>query len=208
MSKEEDGEDEKKKGGGLMKIILLAVGGLVLLGAGFAGGFFMFGMNSPTPEQQVEEIIERKLKESGQIAAEAPAEGEAGAEGEGEAAADAGPTRKTKPTDVPETYLTSYYEFSGNFTTNLLNSRKFLQVGLGISTQYDESVITNVETHQLALRSEVLGIIGEFGEEDIQGKEGRDALAVRMRDAINAKLEELEGFGGVEAVHFTSFVLQ
>lgn len=204
MSKEEDGDDEKKKGG-LMKIILLAVGGLVLLGAGFAGGFFMFGMNPPTPEQQVEEIIERKLKESGQIAEEEKAD-EAGAEGE--AAEDTGPTRKTKPTDVPETYLTSYYEFPGNFTTNLLNSRKFLQVGLGISTQYDESVIANVETHQLALRSEILGVIGEFGEDDIQGKEGRDRLAVNMRDVINAKLVELEGFGGIEGVHFTSFVLQ
>ena len=43
---------------------------------------------------------------------------------------------------------------------------------------------------------------------DIDGKVGRDKLANSIKDAINMKLEELEGFGGVEGVHFTSFVLQ
>ena len=88
------------------------------------------------------------------------------------------------------------------------NSRKFLQVGVGVSTQYDESVIEHVETHQLALRSEILGVASEFSEEDIQGKAGRDLLAARMTEAINAKLVMLEGFGGIENVHFTSFMLQ
>ena len=54
----------------------------------------------------------------------------------------------------------------------------------------------------------MLGVISEFTEEDVQGKDGRDAIALRMRDAINAKLEQLEGFGGIEGVHFTSFILQ
>ena len=48
----------------------------------------------------------------------------------------------------------------------------------------------------------------EFSEEDIQGKAGRDLLAARMTEAINAKLVMLEGFGGIENVHFTSFVIQ
>jgi len=29
-----------------------------------------------------------------------------------------------------------------------------------------------------------------------------------LRDGLNTKLEALEGFGGIEEVHFTSFVLQ
>ena len=36
----------------------------------------------------------------------------------------------------------------------------------------------------------------------------QDNLSARIKEAINAKLEELEGFGGVEGVFFTSFVLQ
>ena len=66
----------------------------------------------------------------------------------------------------------------------------------------------NVELHQLALRSEILSAVSEFSVEQIEGKDGRDALANRIKDAVNNKLEVLEGFGGVEGVFFTSFVLQ
>ena len=93
-------------------------------------------------------------------------------------------------------------------TTNLKNSRKFLQVGIGVSTQYDETVMENVDSHQLALRSEMLSVLSDFSVEQLQDKEGRQAVLDQLRDAMNAKLEELEGFGGVEGVHFTSFVVQ
>lgn len=186
----------KSKKGGILKILLFVVGGLVLVGVGLGAGFFLFG-NSVTPSEEIDMIIERKLQEAGQLPPPEKEETE-----------ETGPTRMAKPVEETGTFITSYYEFPGNFTTNLRGSRKFLQVAIGVSTQYDEIVIQNVETHQLALRSEVLGAISEFTEEEVQGKEGRDAIAARMRDAINAKLEELEGFGGIEGVHFTSFVLQ
>jgi flagellar FliL protein len=83
-----------------------------------------------------------------------------------------------------------------------------LQLGIGVSTQYDDSVMANVDAHQLALRSIILGVISDFSEDQVRGGEGRELLADALRDAINAKLEELENFGGVEDVHFTSFVLQ
>ena len=53
-----------------------------------------------------------------------------------------------------------------------------------------------------------MGVISEHTAEDIEGKEGRDALAENIRLALNKRLEDLEGFGGVEGVFFTSFVLQ
>ena len=87
-------------------------------------------------------------------------------------------------------------------------SKAFLQVSVGVSTQYDETVIENVEMHQLALRSEVLGVVSEFTVEEVEGKMGRDDLADGIKNAINSRLEELEGFGGVEGVYFTAFVLQ
>ena len=63
-------------------------------------------------------------------------------------------------------------------------------------------------SRQLALRSEILSGMGEFSEPEIQGKAGREALAVALRDSINLKLVDLEDFGGIQEVHFTSFVLQ
>jgi len=68
-------------------------------------------------------------------------------------------------------------------------------------------VISNLESHQLALRSVILGVISDFSDEDVKGETGRENLAEALRDAINSKLETLENFGGVESVHFTSFVI-
>ena len=116
-----------------------------------------------------------------------------------EEAANAGPQKKEAP--EVEKFITTYYEFPGNFTTNLRGSRKFLQAGIGVSTQYDDNVITNVEDHQLSLRSSILAVMSEFSEQDIEGKSGRDALAKAIAAELNTKLEALEGFGGIENVH-------
>jgi flagellar FliL protein len=154
-------------------------------------------MPTQSPVQQVEELIEKKLQQAGQLPSSS-ADDEVLAE----------PSKVTKETPSTEAFVTSYYTFPDDFTTNLRGSKAFLKISVGVSTQYDETVINNVERHQLALRSEVLGVVSEFSIEDVEGKPGRDALAENIQVAINKKLEDLEGFGGVEGVFFTSFVLQ
>jgi flagellar FliL protein len=178
------------------KIALFGLGPIVLLGVGVGAGAFLF-MPTQTPVEQVEELIEKKLKQAGQLPSEDGANEE-----------DLEPQKLSKETPANETFITSYYTFADNFTTNLNKSKQFLQISVGVSTQYDETVIENVEKHQMALRSEVLGVMGTYSVDDIDGKVGRDKLADSIKDAINVKLEDLEGFGGVEGVHFTSFVLQ
>ena len=190
----ENDEEPKKSKGFLIKIILFVVGGFVLIGAGLGVGYMLFGAAQPDPSEQIEEIIERKMQEAESA--------------EQEALDNATAQRVSKETPEVENFVTIYYEFPGTFTSNLMGSRKMLQVGVGVSTQYDDSIMEMVESHQLALRSVVLGVLSEFGEEDIQGIAGREKLATAMRDAMNAKLESLEDFGGVAEVHFTSFVLQ
>jgi len=184
-------EKEEKKSSKLLPIIIGAVGGIVLLLAGLALGFFLFSSPAADPSAEVDEIIEKNT------------------EGE-EIEEDDNTTPDKVALDTPENqvFLTTYYEFPGSFTTNLMNSRKFLQISVGVSTQYDDRVMANVEAHQLALRSEILGTMSEFTEESIQGKAGRQSLAASLQDAINSKLEVLENFGGIDEVHFTSFVLQ
>ena len=113
-----------------------------------------------------------------------------------------------KITPEEELFATTYYEFPGNFTTNLRGSRKFLQAGIGVSTQYDEDVISNVEDHQLSLRSVILSIISDFTVEDIAGSEGKNKLADVLLKGMNKKLDELKEFPGIEGVYFTSFVVQ
>ena len=115
---------------------------------------------------------------------------------------------ESKQTPEEETFETLYYEFAGTFTTNLDNSRKMLQLGLAVSTQYNDTVMQNVEAHELGLRSIILQRIGNYTEEDIKGEAGRKMLSEAIKEALNTELEALEGFGGIEKVHFTSFVLQ
>ncbi len=111
---------------------------------------------------------------------------------------------------IPEvdSYETTYFEFPGDFTTNLKGSRKFLQVSVGVSTQYDEKVMEVVDSHQLALRSEILSTISDFTEEDISGSEGKKNLSKRLIEVLNKKLESLNEFPGIEDVYFTAFILQ
>ena len=191
----DDENNEPKKKSGILKILGFAFGGLFLVGAGLGAGFFMFGSTQPDPSEEIEQIIERKMVEAEE-------------KKEADEEAEEGETKVAKETPEIDTFMTTYFEFPGTFTTNLMNSRRFLQVGLGVSTQYDDTVMENVEAHQLALRSEILNAISEFSESDIAGKNGREQLAKALTDAINNKLLALEDFGGVTEVHYTSFVLQ
>ena len=190
-----ENEEEKPAGGGLVKkLAIFGGGGLLMVGIGIAAGWLIFGNAQPDPSEEIEEIIERKMQER--------------EEAEEMEADNSTPSKQSKAAPEEEVFETIYHEFAGTFTTNLAGSRKMLQVGIGVSTQYDDTVMVNVDAHQLALRSIILGVISDFSEDQVRGGEGREMLADALRDAINAKLEELENFGGVEDVHFTSFVLQ
>ena len=60
---EEEKEEEPKKGG-LMRMIMIAVGVIALIGVGVGAGYFLFGGKPADPSQEIEEIIERKMKEA------------------------------------------------------------------------------------------------------------------------------------------------
>ena len=208
---EENNQDTEKKSP--IKLILMIVGGITLLGAGIGVGILMGGGDNTDPSAEISQIIEKKEnpqeanKEEEENQEEASSEC-AEEEKDEEGNCPTGPKKIPKITPEEEIFTTTYYEFPGNFTANLKGSKKFLQLSVGVSTQYDEQVMVNVESHQLALRSEILTIMSEFSSEDISGKEGKYNLAEALRDGINEVLMKVEGFGGIENVHFTSFVVQ
>ena len=210
-----DNKEENEKKGGIVKIAIFAAAGLVLLGIGLGIGALIFGGGSePDPSAEISEIldgnkppVENKKEDEEEVSEsedEVELECTENADGEEECV----PKKKVKKVNVEEKFLTTYYEFPGNFTTNLRESKQFLQITVGVSTQYDEEVMVNVESHQLALRGIVLGVMSEFSQEDVAGREGKQTLADAIKEALNIFLEDKEGFGGVEGIHFTSFVLQ
>ena len=200
----EEIEEEPKKSG-LIKIVIFAVAGILLLVIGLGIGYLLFGGDPETdPSAEVNQIIQGKDKvdqEKKAIEDKKKLEGET----EGEDG-----ILKKNVKSIPETdsYETTYFEFPGDFTTNLKGSRKFLQVSVGVSTQYDEQVMATVDQHQLAMRSEILSTISDFTEEDISGSDGKKKLSKKLLKVLNVKLETLKEFPGIEDVYFTAFILQ
>ena len=198
----EEVEEEPKKSG-LLKIIIFVVAGLLLIVVGLGIGYLIFGGEpEPDPSAEVNQIIEGKETEKKE-----KEKSENNEEGE-EVGEDGIIKKNVKAIPEVDSYETTYFEFPGDFTTNLKGSRKFLQVSVGVSTQYDEKVMEVVDSHQLALRSEILSTISDFTEEDISGSDGKKKLSERLMVVLNKKLETLNEFPGIEDVYFTAFILQ
>ena len=109
---------------------------------------------------------------------------------------------------VPEVAPLEYVEIDNSFTANLKDSGRFIQVRIAVSTQGGKPVVEAVGRHRVALIAAVLGILSDTNEAEVEAPGGRDALARRMRIAINDVLQRKSGITGVEDVFLTSFVLQ
>ena len=185
----------KKKGKG--KLIMFTLLGLLLVGGGTAGGLFAAGVGP--------------FKHSGETAAAATgprlvpkSEQKRIGLGSGEG----GGAGASKPGTGGERYASNYYAMEKEFTSNLQDSVHFVQVGIAISTPYDDTVIENIKTNEIAVRSAVLMTLSDTSEEQVFSTDGKKQLQGRLTQAINAVLKEKEGFGGVGNVYFTNFIVQ
>lgn len=108
----------------------------------------------------------------------------------------------------PRRFKASYYPLDKEFTSNLRGGEAFVQFGMGVSTYYDERVIEHVKLHEMAVRSAVLMTVADQDPGELGTPQGKIALQARLKKAVNAVLESKEGFGGIDDVYFTSFVMQ
>jgi flagellar FliL protein len=172
----------------LLLLLGLPLGAMLFAGGGFGAAWFLYNQNN-SPVTQALRMLEPQTDPN------APK-------------TSAGMPEQTRQVPADGAFSTTYFTFEPPLTTNPQGSRRFIQLGVTLSTQYDPKVMDFVKTHEAALRSDMLAVIGSFTEDAMNGRDGREALAAALRDAINERLEALEGFGGVEGVFFPSFVLQ
>lgn len=202
MSDAKDAPEPKKKGK-MKKIIIGVVGLLVLVGGGvgagvYASGAGLIGSGPHAPEDHGPKLVpklEQKRASTG---------GEGGGHGEGGGAG----AERPPSGEGGDKYASNYYAMEKDFTSNLQNSAHFIQVGLAISTPYDDTVIENIKTNDIAIRSAVLLTLGDTTEDQVFTSEGKHQLQERLVKAINGTLKQKEGFGGVSNVYFTNFVVQ
>lgn len=102
----------------------------------------------------------------------------------------------------------SYVEIDNAFTSNLVDTGRYLQLRLSVSTTGGEPVTKAVELHKPALVSTVLEVLGELSEGDVADRAAKDKLRQKLKEAINRTLKENGEAQGVEEVFFTSLVVQ
>ncbi|MGY6550547.1 MAG: flagellar basal body-associated FliL family protein [Erythrobacter sp.] len=193
MAKDKDkAESEAAKPKGMA--LKLALGAVLLLGVGAGGAYGAFaaglfgGARAAGPD--LPKLVAKgaadpyALPTGGKDAPE-PVYGEGGSE-----------------------YRTAYYSFEESFTSNLADSPALIQLELAVSTRHDGRVLQWVKNHEIAIRSAILAELAATAEDDVYEVAGKQRLASRLTKTVNTVLEENEGFGGIEAVHFRGFLVQ
>jgi flagellar FliL protein len=191
-----DGASKKKKGKGKLVLMLGALG---VAGGGAGGayalGYIGGGAGTATAEAEGPKLVPKTEQKRGG--------GGEGKEGEAKGGGKAPPSGSGG-----DKYASNYYALDKDFTSNLQDSVHYVQVGLAVSTPYDDTVIENVKTNEIAVRSAVLMALGDATEDEVFSSDGKKKLAARLTAAINATLKQKEGFGGISNVYFTNFVVQ
>ncbi|OQW76598.1 MAG: flagellar basal body protein FliL [Proteobacteria bacterium ST_bin13] len=202
-SEDKDVDAAPKKKGGAKKWIIILVVLLVVIGGGVGGGLYAMqaGLIGGGGESHAAEHVNlpRLVPKSEQVrgGASEDAHGGGGDSGGHEPMGKGG-----------DKYASTYYAMEKEFTSNLRESVHFMQVGIAVSTPYDERIIENLKTHEIAVRSAILLALGDATEEQVFAVEGKRQLQIHLVHAINKVLKQKEGFGGVGNVYFTNFVVQ
>ncbi len=204
MAKNEDKDSDTapKKKGGAMKWVIIIMVALIVIGGGVGGGLYAMqagliggGEHGESAHIEKPHLVPKSEEKRGG--------GDEGGHGGGGGGGSHKPMGKGG-----DKYASNYYAMEKEFTSNLRESVHFIQVGVAISTPYDERVIENLKTHEIAVRSAVLLTLGEATEEQVFAVEGKRQMQAHLVRAINAVLKQKEGFGGVGNVYFTNFVVQ
>lgn len=113
------------------------------------------------------------------------------------------PSKKSEPPRLENSYL----QIDKELIATLKGSRRVMVIQVALMTHYDATVFDNVKKNEFAIRRSLLALMENTTEYEILESDFRNRLAEKMKIAMNEILEKNEGFGGVEDVFFTSFVV-
>lgn len=203
MATAEETEVEEKPKKPILKILLLVLLVLLLMGGTVGATLFFSGFFNKKAVASAEEELE------GAEAAAKDGDAAGAKDGkDGKAAKDAKPERVKKNAPELVRFEYTYKQMDKELLSNLTGTRKVMQIQIAFMTSYDERVFKNIEKHEFAIRGALLDVMRQYTEADVNRPEFRKELAEKLKDEANRVLTQYEDFGGIDAIHFTSFIVQ
>ena len=188
---ENDGEKEKPKGSMVTKILLFGVLPLMTATILVVGGLFIAGV-LPGGDHGGDASTEDGASEDGDQ--EGEGESEEGEDGEGD----------EEPAQAA-VYLPIDPAFVVNFASQ--GKARFLQITVEVMTR-DETVPDKVKLHMPVIRNNLMLLFSTQTYETASTLDGKESLREEALEVVQQILEEETGDPGIEAVYFTSFVMQ
>jgi flagellar FliL protein len=102
-----------------------------------------------------------------------------------------------------------YFTLAESLVVNFRSAggTRFLQVGIDLMT-YDEDGKHALEKHAPVLRSDLILLLSDQSQETLYSREGKENLRVEALAEMQKLMTELHGSAVVEALYFTTFVMQ
>ncbi len=183
-----EGVDEgkaPKSSGGIVKIVLIAIGVSLFLAINI--GITVFLINSSGTSNE-------SAADSGGHVTDV----EKGTDEHGAAKEDAG-----------DAAAPIYYKLDPTFVVNYQaqDDLRFLQVTVEVMAR-DEKIIALVEQHMPVIRNNLIVLFSSQDFTTISTRVGKERLRAQVLAEVQKVLKEETGRPGIEAVYFTSFVMQ
>ena len=104
-----------------------------------------------------------------------------------------------------------YYAIDEPFTINFLNQSnkkaRYLQIKVTLKS-IDQVAIDGAEQNLPMLQDALLDLFSDQRHKQVSSIEGRQALQQNTLETVKSLLKEETGNGAIDAVYFTSFILQ
>ncbi len=102
-----------------------------------------------------------------------------------------------------------YYELASNLVVNFRGkgSARYLQVSIELMT-HDADLVKLLEADDPVIKNDLIMLLSDQSYEDLSTRDGKQRLQEAALTDIQSLMRERHGKEGIEALYFTSFVMQ
>jgi len=188
----EEGDEKSKKKKPWLMIGVIAVSSILVLSAVIGGTVYFMGRGTHKAPAASAKAKDAKAAEAD---AESSDSADAAGEGDGE--------KSGKP--APANYVSLDPPFVVNFEGN--SAARFLQINVEVMSRKVEYA-EHIKKHMPVIRNNLVLLFGSQTYDKVSTLKGKEELRQKALTEVQKILEEETGDAGVEALYFTSFVMQ